>query len=98
MKKRNLKIDILCNDGSPLGVHLSDVYAYNGRVGVGGAELALLTMAEAWGNAGYHVRIYNNPTHMDENAPFLQHPVDTFIPHEDRDILIIFRSPNHRIK
>ena len=94
MKK--LLIDVLCNDGSPLGVTLADVYGNNGRLGVGGAELALLTMCEAWHNAGHHVRLYNSPTHMGL-SPFEQYPVDTFLPKDERDILIVFRSPNHRI-
>ena len=94
MKK--LLIDVLCNDGSPLGVTLADVYGKNGRLGVGGAELALLTMCEAWHNAGHRVRLYNSPTHMGL-SPFEQLPVDTFFARDERDILIIFRSPNHRI-
>jgi glycosyltransferase involved in cell wall biosynthesis len=93
---KKLRIDVLCNDGSPLGVHLSDIYGENGRIGVGGAELALLTMCEAWHNAGHLVRLYNNPQ-LTGQSPFLQFPIDTFIPREERDILIIFRSPNHRI-
>lgn len=97
MKKDNLKIDIICNDGSPLGVRLVDVYGENGRIGVGGAELALLTMCEAWWNKGYQIRLYNSPT-AHGTSPFPQFPIDTFIPEEDRDILIIFRSPNHRVK
>lgn len=94
MKK--LKIDILCNDGSPLGTHWSDIYGYgpSGRVGLGGAELALHTMCEAWNRVGHHVRLYNNP--LTQGSPYPQFPIDTFIPGEDRDILIIFRSPNHR--
>lgn len=92
----NLVIDVLCNDGSPLGVHLSDIYGNMGRIGVGGAELALLTLCEAWGKSGHHVRLYNNPTRMEE-SPFEQLPIKLFRPHDDRDILIIFRSPNRRI-
>ncbi len=92
-----MKIDVLCNDGSPLGVTLADVYGENGRIGVGGAELALLTMCEGWHNAGHGVRLYNSPTHGGL-SPFGQFPIDTFIPQEERDILIIFRSPNHRIE
>jgi glycosyltransferase involved in cell wall biosynthesis len=94
MKK--LYIDVLANDGSPLGVTLPDVYGKNGRLGVGGAELALLTMCEAWHVAGHRVRLYNSPTHMGL-SPFEQYPVDTFFPNDERDILIVFRSPNHRI-
>jgi len=93
---KNLRIDVLCNDGSPLGVHLSDIYGEKGRVGVGGAELALLTLCEAWGKVGHEVHLYNNPTRREE-APFTQYPIKLFSAHEDRDILIIFRSPNKRI-
>lgn len=93
MKK--LKIDILCNDGSPLGVELRDIHGESGRVGVGGAELALLTLCEAWHNEGHTVRLYNNPR-TGTGSPFAQYPIDTFLPKDDRDILIIFRSPNHR--
>src|SRR3990167_11067456 len=95
MKKLN--IDVVCNDGSPLGIVLSDIYGKNDRVGVGGAELALLTMCEAWSNYGHHVRLYNSPK-VSKGSPFGQYPIDTFLPQDDRDILIIFRSTNHRIK
>lgn len=95
MKKLN--IDVICNDGSPLGVVHADIYGKNGRVGVGGAELALLTMCEGWSKIGHSVRLYNSPSHQNL-SPFPQYPIDTFIPQENRDVLIIFRSPNHRIK
>jgi glycosyltransferase involved in cell wall biosynthesis len=64
---------------------------------VGGAELALLTMCEAWWNAGHIVRLYNSPT-SHGSSPFTQYPIENFTPSDDRDILIIFRSPNRRIK
>lgn len=91
-----LRIDVICNDGSPLGTHLIDLYGDGGRIGVGGAESALHTMCEAWHMAGHSVRLYNNPTHSN-GSPYPQYPIDTFIPSEDRDILIVFRSPNKRI-
>jgi glycosyltransferase involved in cell wall biosynthesis len=90
---KKLKIDIIARDGSPLGVDCLDIYGDNGRVGVGGAELAILTLMEAWHNAGHSVRFYNNPIHI-KGSPFPHYPVNTFIPNESRDILIIFRSPN----
>ena len=37
-----LKIDLLCNDGSPIGVTPLNIY---GR-GVGGAELSMMTLME----------------------------------------------------
>lgn len=92
-----LKIHILCNDGSPLHVTLDDLHGKTDRIGVGGAEYALLTLAEAWHNAGHDVTLYNNPLSRG-GSPFKQYPIDTFLPLENRDILIIFRSPNKRIK
>lgn len=92
-----MKIDVIARDGSPLGVDCLDIYGDNGRVGVGGAELAILTLMEGWYNAGHKVRFYNNPIHA-KGSPFPHYPVNTFIPQEDRDILIIFRSPNPKAK
>lgn len=95
---KSLRIDVLTNDGSPLGTSWSDIYGYgsSGRVGLGGAELALHTLCEAWDKAGHSVRLYNNP--LSQGSPYPQYPIDTFIPHEERDILIVFRSPNHRVR
>lgn len=93
-----LKIDIITNDGSPLGVTMKTLMGNDShQIGIGGAELALLTLCEGWHNAGHKVRLYNSPRIVD-GSPFPQYPIDTFIPKESRDILIVFRSPNHRIK
>lgn len=92
---KQLKLDVLCNDGSPLSTHYSDIYGGNGRIGLGGAELALHTLCNAWHDAGHLVRLYNNPSRISA-SPYHQYPLDTFIPKDDRDILIVFRSPNHR--
>lgn len=91
-----MKIDILCSDGSPLGVGLSSVGGDAYRVGVGGAELALLSMCEVWHNIGHTVRLYNDP-HEAVTSPFEQFPVNAFTPSDDREIVIVFRSPNPRI-
>lgn len=88
----SLRIDILTRDGSPLNVCLDDAYGKHGRIGVGGAELALLTMCEAWHNAGHTVTLYNDPSHS--GSPFEQRMVCDFDPLASRDILVIFRSPN----
>ena len=90
----NIKLDVIANDGSPLGVSTSSIYGDGDHIGVGGAELALLTMCEGWHDKGYCVRLYNNP--IGGNSPFEQYHLDRFDPQEDRDILIIFRSPNRR--
>lgn len=87
-----MKIDIITNDGSPLGVVHSDIYGENDRVGIGGAELALLSMCEYWTEAGHTVRLYNDPKHP--NDLFEQLPREEFQEGYNRDILIIFRSPN----
>lgn len=89
-------IHVLCNDGSPLGVTEKTMRGEDGRLGVGGAELALLTMCGAWQYYGNDVTLYNDPKEQGVSS-FKQRPIDEFNPSEDRDILIIFRSPNHRV-
>lgn len=91
-----MRIEILCGGGSPDGVHLSDIYGKNGRVGVGGAELALLTMCEGWTARGYEVILYNNPKRQD--GVFEQRSVADF-DHTDKrgDVVIFFREPNPRV-
>lgn len=87
------KIHILCRDGSPLGVTERTLHGEDGRMGVGGAELALLTMASAWQFYGNDVTLYNDPREGGVSS-FKQKTLAEFNPNEDRDILIIFRSPN----
>src|SRR5271157_5321573 len=92
-----MKLDVICNDGSPLGVTLSTLMGDDPtQVGVGGAEAALLTMCQAWHLRGYDIRLYNNPR-LPELCPFPQLGIDEFNPSEDRDFVIIFRSPNLRM-
>ena len=62
-----MKIDVLTNDGSPLTVLYEDVYGLDGRVGVGGSELALLTLCEQFSKDGDTVRLYNDPRHESSN-------------------------------
>lgn len=86
-----LKIDLLCNDGSPIGVIPAYVY---GR-GVGGAELAMLTWTVAMAGRGHQVRVFNDPhvAGVHDGVQFL--PVAAFDPHDaTRDVFITFRSPN----
>jgi glycosyltransferase involved in cell wall biosynthesis len=85
-----MKVDILCNDGSPLGVIPDDIYDR----GVGGAELALLTFAPMLAAAGHAVRIYNDPkiSGPHEGVEFLN--INQYVPREERDAVIAFRSPN----
>lgn len=86
-----MKISILCNDGSPLNVTVKSVYGEDGRSGVGGAELSILTLAEAWHKAGHEVVLYNNAS---QGSPFEHRNISDFEPQADRDVLVNFRSPN----
>lgn len=90
-----MKIEILCNDGSPLGVTSKSIFGEDGRMGVGGAELALLTMCEEWTKRGHEVILYNNPSQADASK-FEQRPIESFDRHDFRDVLIVFRSPNSK--
>jgi len=91
-----MNIDILCHDGSPLGISLNDLWGEGQRgIGVGGSEYALLTMCEEWKKAGHRVRLYNNPRNPRGN-PFGQFPISSFVPNDKRDVLINFRSPNEQ--
>ncbi len=86
-----MKIEILCGGGSPDGVHLSDINGENGRVGVGGSELALLTMCEGWSKDGNEVVLYNNPKRQD--GFFEQRNVADFERCTRGDVVIFFREP-----
>lgn len=91
-----MKIDIVCNDGSPMGVTYKDIWGEGKRgIGIGGSELALLTMCEEWTKEGYDVTLYNNPLEGGA-SPFEQRTINEFNPNENRDVIITFRSPNPR--
>ncbi len=90
-----MKIEVLCGGGSPDGVHLSDIYGKNGRIGVGGAELGLLTLCEGWSKAGNEVILYNNPKRQD--GVFEQRNVADFERNERGDVVIIFREPTDKV-
>lgn len=90
------KLHIIANDGSPLNVTSESIWGLDGGWGVGGAELAILTLCEGWQKRGYDVTFYNNPN-KGGASPFKQRTLDEFDPLENRDYLIIFRSPNERI-
>lgn len=90
------KIHVLANDGSPLGVTTKSIWGQDGRFGVGGAELAILTLCEGWHERGYDVTFYNNPSEGGV-GPFQQKTLAEFDPLESRDYLIVFRSPNERV-
>lgn len=75
---------------------MRSLWGEDGRFGVGGAECAILTLCEGWQARGYDVTLYNNPSEGGV-GPFQQKTLDEFDPLENRDYLVIFRSPNERI-
>lgn len=86
-----MKIDILCPSGSPIGLVPADIY----ERGVGGAELALMSLARQFAKNGHNVSIYNNP-----NAPGVYEGVgykkiDEWNHADERDVAILFRCPHH---
>lgn len=89
-----LKIDIYCNDGSPLGVNPSLIYTR----GVGGAELALMSWAETMQSRGHTINMFNNGFGNNVSSSWtdevMYHPQVAFDPNDDRDIFIAFRSVN----
>jgi hypothetical protein len=92
-----MKIDVLANDGSPLGVTMATLMGTDPKqIGCGGAEYAILTLCELWAKRGDTVRFYNNPREFGK-SPFEQCNINSFNPAEDRDVLMVFRSPNTRI-
>lgn len=86
-------IHVLARDGSPLGVTERTMRGEDGRLGVGGAELSILTLCSAWQFYGWDVTFYNDPKEIGVSS-FRQLPISDFNPNEDRDVLLIFRSPN----
>jgi len=88
-----MKIDVLANDGSPLGVTMKTIWGDAWRVGTGGSEMAILTLCEQWAKEGHDVCFYNDPKEHGV-SPFDQQPIDKFDPQADRSVLITFRSPN----
>jgi glycosyltransferase involved in cell wall biosynthesis len=89
-----LKIDLFCNDGSPLNIIPPDIY---GR-GVGGAELAMMSWAKTMASRGHLIRIYNNPSiaGVFDGVEYL--PQRAFVPSEPRDVFIVYRSPNPHVQ
>lgn len=90
-----MKIDFLVNDGSPQFVTEKTIWGDMIQPGVGGAELALLTMCAGLKSRGHNVVLYNDPREPGASS-FEQRPIREFRPKDKRDILIVFRSPNIR--
>lgn len=89
-----MKIEILVTDtqGSSVGVTPESIWGDGRRIGVGGAELALLTMCQEWAKVGHQVILYNNP--MGANTEFTQLPISAYNPKAPHEIVIAFRCPS----
>ena len=86
-----MRIHLLCNLGSVMGVTPPDIYGK----GVGGAELALMTTMEALAARGHDITVYNDPRDGERRhggVAFMK--VGAFDPADPVDALIIFRTPN----
>lgn len=91
-KKRNLTIELLCNDGSPLGV----IPPMIDGPGVGGAELSMMSLMKALASRGHIPIVYNDPTSPNKYDGVEYRPLSAFNTRSRRDVLIIYRSPNAR--
>jgi len=89
-----MEIDLLCNDGSPIGVIPADVY---GR-GLGGAELAMVSLMEVLAKRGHTCRVFNDPRTPGLHDGVEYMPLGAYSNRAKRDVLIIFRSPNTRVR
>jgi glycosyltransferase involved in cell wall biosynthesis len=89
-----MRIDLLCNDGSPIGVIPPLIY---GR-GVGGAELAMMSLMHTFADRGHEVRVFNDPSSPGDYDGVHYQPLAAWDNRSPRDALIIFRSPNHRVR
>lgn len=89
-----MKIDVYCDNGSPLNIIPADIY---GR-GVGGAELALFSWSEEMAKRGHRIRVFNDPREVGTHNGVIFKPRGQFSPDEKRDVLVSFRSPNPHIR
>lgn len=86
-----MKWDFFCNDGSPIGIVPQDVF---GERGVGGAELALLSLTETLAELGHEVWVYNNPRKDPKHTKVHFAPQSRFQRQPKGDVFVLFRSPN----
>ena len=88
-----MKIHLVANDGSPIGVTPPVI---DGR-GVGGAELAMMSLMQVLAGRDHEVTVYNDPKQPGTYNDVAYRPLAEFITEHPRDILLIFRSPNPRV-
>jgi len=85
-----MKIALVCNDGSPIGVTPPDIY----ERGVGGAELAMMSLMETLARRGHEVTVYNDYRFVKDFDGVTYGHRNNFNPMEPRDAIIVYRSPN----
>lgn len=89
-----MKIELICNDGSPIGV----IPPYIHGRGVGGAEMAMLSLTAAFAKRGHEVIVYNDPESPGDYDGVVFRPLAEFSCAAAKDALIVFRSPNPRVE
>ena len=85
-----MKIDLIANDGSPLGVIPPDIDSR----GVGGAEMAMMKLMQTFAERGHQVSVYNDPRPPGTYSGVEYRTRGNFNPRAPRDVLVVFRSPN----
>jgi len=90
------KIEIVANDGSPLGITAKTIYGDKYQIGVGGAELAIMTLCEEWVKLGHEVIFYNSPRELGVSS-FQQKHIKEYRVSSPHDVVIAYRSPNINI-
>ena len=83
-------IHLIANDGSPLTVTPDRIWGQ----GVGGAELAMMSLMETFAARGHEVTVYNDPSSPGVYDGVTYDNRAAFVTENARDVLIIFRSPN----
>lgn len=92
-----MKIAVVANDGSPIGVTEKDIYGeHPDRIGVGGSELGIMTLMRSWVEAGHDVIFFNSPRYKNESC-FEQRHVNQFNQNDHYDVAIAFRTPNWKV-
>jgi glycosyltransferase involved in cell wall biosynthesis len=88
-----MNIDLIANDGSPIGVIPPDVFGK----GVGGAELAMVNLMATFAARGHKVTVFNDPVKeakFDDGVTYRSRRHFNARAQGKRDVLIVFRSPN----
>ena len=87
-----LKWAFFCTEGSPIGVIPEDIY---GR-GVGGSELALMSLAQTLVEHGEDITVYNDPRTPGTHGGVVFAPRGSY--RNDEDVFVEFRTPSPVLK